>query len=49
MGNVAKAFSGSKSGFQKFWVDQRVSHFNKYFIQDCNEEIDEGYFLEVGI
>ena len=27
-------------------MDQRYSEFNESFITNCNEESDEGYFLE---
>ena len=47
MGNVAKAFSLNR--WKKFeWIEDTLQ-FNEDFIKKCNEESDEGYFLEVDI
>ena len=31
------------------WYDDYLSNFNKEFIKNCDENSDEGYFLEVDI
>ena len=31
------------------WYDDYLSDFNKEFIKNCDENSDEGYFLEVDI
>ena len=30
------------------WIED-TSQFNEYFMKNCNEESDEGYFIEVGV
>ena len=38
-----------KLSVNKFeWIED-TSQFNKDFIKNCNEECDEGYFLEVDV
>ena len=49
MDNVAKFSSIPGNNSQFFSIILNISQFDKSFIKNYNEEIDEGYFLEVDV